>query len=60
VPDDPAISGDRLVNVLVTDGIAWITLNDPARRNCVSVGIGAASSARFDPRGGPIGDHGLW
>jgi enoyl-CoA hydratase len=36
MPDDPAKSGDRLVDVGVSDGIAWITLNDPARRNCVS------------------------
>jgi enoyl-CoA hydratase/carnithine racemase len=36
MPDDAAMPGDRLVDVRVTDGIAWITLNDPARRNCVS------------------------
>lgn len=34
--DEPATSGGRLVDAGVADGIAWITLNDPARRNCVS------------------------
>jgi enoyl-CoA hydratase/carnithine racemase len=34
MPDETATS--RLVACDVTDGIAWITLNDPARRNCVS------------------------
>lgn len=34
--DDTTASGDRLVDCDIADGIAWITLNDPARRNCVS------------------------
>ena len=34
--DDPTTSGGCLVDAAIADGIAWITLNDPARRNCVS------------------------
>ena len=36
MPDVPTTPGGRLVNADIADGIAWITLNDPARRNCVS------------------------
>jgi enoyl-CoA hydratase/carnithine racemase len=52
--EDPGASGDRLVGVAVADGIAWITLNDPGRRNCVSASLsvdlaGACEELALDP-----------
>jgi len=40
--DSPIAAADGLVVVDVADDIAWITLNDPARRNCVSARLSVA------------------
>jgi len=40
--DSPIAAADGVVLVDVADDIAWITLNDPARRNCVSARLSVA------------------